>query len=98
MEPPQGGAPPAPKKKTSTLTIVLIVGVIFAALSLPCCGILAAVFLPAVMKARSRAEETKALRFLHELQSAQELYRMNDPDKNGKNDYAPSLAELAKHG
>jgi hypothetical protein len=50
------------------------------------------------MKARSRAEETKALRFLHELQSAQELYRMNDPDKNGKNDYAPSLAELAKHG
>jgi type II secretory pathway pseudopilin PulG len=101
MEPQGEPAAPAPAsapKKTSTLTIVLIVGAIFAVLALPCCGILATLLMPALMKARQRAEEAKALQLLHELQSAQELYRMNDPDKNGKNDYAPSLAELAKHG
>jgi type II secretory pathway pseudopilin PulG len=97
VEPPQGGAPPAPKK-TSTFAIVLIVGAIFAVIALPCCGILATVFVPALLRARDKAQEAKALRLLHELQSAQELYRKNDPDKNGKNDYAPSLAELAKHG
>lgn len=97
MEQPQSAAAPAPKK-SNTLTIVVIVGVILAVVSVPCCGIFAALLLPALVRAKQRAQEVKARQRLEMIQVGQETFRRDDPDKNGKNDYAANLKQLVDLG
>lgn len=59
-------------------------------------AILAVVAIPAIMKNARKAHDDAAIGAIRTLVTAQSLYKDHDPDRNGLDDYAPTLDVLAE--
>lgn len=61
-------------------------------------GIIAAIAIPNLLRARASANEASAISSLRTLVSSQSIYHNDDPDFDGEYDYATSLGELESVG
>lgn len=97
-QPPSHYPPPPPQQKgLSTGAIVAIVIAGLVVVGVPILGIVAAIAIPSLLKAREAANESAAIGTVRTIGSAEALYAARHATSGGSVRYAP-LDELARGG